>query len=273
MYRLLIIDNDADSCESIKNLLDWSVYGFSAVMTASSYVEAVNKALDLNPHVALISIRLGDHWGYELAEHLRSVGLKMSFCMLSDVNDPDYICRSMRAGANDFLLKPLNVQELKAFLNRILVYDLNGTLPDGSTVKNEIDPVLKVEYAKLSKITNKIILIIQSDYHSPQTLVDIAESFNMSSKYIGRVFLKDTGIRFTEYLMAYRMLEARKLIVNTQEKISVIANMVGYVQLNNFYTHFKNYFGVSPSSLRNFETTPESAEHNAVTGGNHENDI
>ena len=28
-------------------------------------------------------------------------------------------------------------------------------------------------------------------------------------------------------------------------------------QLNNFYIHFRNYFGVSPSSLRNFETMTE----------------
>ena len=80
----------------------------------------------------------------------------------------------------------------------------------------------------------------------------------MSSKYIGRVFLRDTGLRFTEYLMAYRMLEARRLIVGTQEKISVIAGMVGYTQLNNFYIHFKNYFNASPSSLRHFDTEESS---------------
>ena len=42
------------------------------------------------------------------------------------------------------------------------------------------------------------------------------------------------------------MIQARKLIENTQEKISVIANMVGYSQLNNFYVHFKNYYNISP---------------------------
>lgn len=64
--------------------------------------------------------------------------------------------------------------------------------------------------------------------------------------------------------MAYRMLEARKLILSTQEKISVIANMVGYVQQNNFYTHFRNYFGVSPSALRNFEAPQDTDEINAI---------
>ena len=124
--------------------------------------------------------------------------------------------------------------------------------------------MLHVPYTTLSRITNKIILVVKSSYRTPQTLTGIADSFHMSSKYLGRIFLKDTGIKFSEYLMAYRMLEARKLILSTQEKISVIANMVGYVQQNNFYTHFRNYFGVSPSALRNFEAPQDTDEINAI---------
>ena len=60
--------------------------------------------------------------------------------------------------------------------------------------------------------------------------------------------------------MAYRMLEAKRLIVNTREKISVIAGMVGYSQLNNFYTQFRDYFGVSPSSLRQFDDIQNQAK-------------
>lgn len=85
--------------------------------------------------------------------------------------------------------------------------------------------------------------------------------------------MKDTGIKFSEYLTAYRMIQARRLIENTQEKISVIANMVGYSQLNNFYVHFKNYYNISPSTLRNFSASvptaaaqlpePPSSEQNA----------
>lgn len=259
MYRLLIADDNADSRERTRTLLDWSAYGISTITTAASYVEAVDKAMDLKPHVAMVSIQLGDHMGYELVEHLHSIGLKTIFCMVADSDSRELIRESMRSGARDYLLRPLETKEVQAFLERAVVNQLNGTLPETGTVKNEVDPVLGVEYSTLSKITNKIILVVRGDYRSTLTLAAIADELNMSSKYIGRIFLKDTGMKFSEYLMSYRMLEAKKLIVNTQEKISVIAYMVGYVQLNNFYTHFKNYFGVSPCALRNYESTPESA--------------
>ena len=259
MYRLLIID-DPQGCENAKALLNWADYGFTVVMTAHSYVEGVNLALDLHPHLTLLGTSLGAYRGYELADHLRSIGLKSVFALMSEERDPERIIEAMRSGARDFLRKPLEEAELRNFVERVVVNELGGSLPRMDQIRQDIDPVLKVPYADLSKITNKIIMVVKSSYRHPQTLTAIAESMHMSGKYIGRIFLRDTGIKFSEYLMAYRMLEARKLIVNTQEKISVIAGMVGYVQLNNFYIHFRNYFGVSPSALRNFETAAEPAE-------------
>lgn len=263
MYRLLIVD-DPEGCEAVQNALNWSDYGFTVVMTAHSYIEAINLALDLHPHVALISADLGSCQGYELADHLHSIGLRMVFAMMSGQKDSDEIIRAVRAGARDFLLKPLDEGALRDFAERVVVNELGGKLPQGENGGQDIDPVLHVPYTSLSKITNKIIMIVRTNYRLPQTLTGIAESMHMSGKYIGRIFLKDTGIKFSEYLMAYRMLEARKLIVSTQEKISVIAGMVGYVQLNNFYIHFRNYFGVSPSALRNFETAPETVPEEAL---------
>ena len=116
-----------------------------------------------------------------------------------------------------------------------------------------MDPVLRTEYGKLSRITNKIILIVKSNYRRGLSLTSIAEMLNMSSKYIGRVFLQDTGMKFSAYLTAYRMIQAKRLIENSQEKISVVASMVGYSQLNNFYVHFKNYFHISPGALRVYD--------------------
>lgn len=270
MYRLLIVDETMEQCEATKALLRWGVYGISSVITATSYVEAVDKAMDLNPHVVLVNVRLGNHQGWELVEHLRSIGLKAAYCMLSDDNAPDLIRESMRSGAQDFLLRPLQSREMRAFLERNLACCPKNKSGSASE-DDEVDPVLGVAYSSLSKITNKIILVVRSNYRSPQTLISIAENLNMSSKYIGRVFLKDTGIKFSEYLMAYRMLEAKRLIVSSQEKISAIAGMVGYVQLNNFYIHFKNYFGVSPSALRNFNFPQASAE--LPSGETHERPI
>lgn len=271
MYRLLIVDSKKSVCDSLKKLPLWQRYGFTGIATAASYAEAASRAVDLPPHVALVDVKLGEQWGYDLVAHLRLLGLSTVFCMLSDFDDPRYMRKSMQAGAQDYLLKPVNQRELQAFLERAIVTELGGTLPGSRAPWEKTDPVLHVEYQKLSKITNKIILYTRNNYRSSLSLTAIAEVFKMSSKYIGRIFLRDTGMKFSEYLMAYRMMEARQRIINTQDKISVIANAVGYSQLNNFYIHFKKYFGVSPGALR-LSDPPDGgtpAESNLPQGGPH----
>ena len=255
IYRLLIADQNENTRETIRYLLDWTRYDVSSILTAGSYGEAVNRAVDFQPHIALIDVDFGEHRGYELAEYLRSTGANTVFCMMSVREDFYSLRESMRAGARDYLLKPINVKELRDFLKRAILQDLHGVLPEYTASTSMEDPVLRVEYSQLSRITNKIILIVKSNYRRGMSLTSIANTLNMSSKYIGRVFLQDTGIKFSEYLTAYRMIQARRLIESTREKISVVASMVGYSQLNNFYVHFKNYYHISPTALREFDET------------------
>lgn len=250
MYRLLIIHEDPTVCFELLRMLDWRRYGFSSTASADTYDEAVRKALDLPPHVVLVGVRLGSCFGYDLVSQLRRQGVKTVFAMIADEEDADAMRKSMQAGARDFLVQPVDAKELRAFVERTVVGELGGQLPHRGSTSDKVDPVLNVEYQSMSKITNKMILYTRNHYRSPLSLVGMAEVFKMSSKYMGRVFLRDTGLKYSEYLMVYRMQEARKLVVGTQNKISVIANMVGYSQLNNFYIHFKRYFGVSPGDLR-----------------------
>lgn len=247
MYRLLIIDDPA-GCENAVNLINWADYGFGVPMTARSDIEGISLALDWKPHLILLGN--GGHRGCELVHQLRAAGLRSCFALMSAERDPERIIEAMRAGARDFLRKPLEEGELRGFAERMVTEELGGQWMGQKPAEPELDPVLHVPCSALSRITNKIIMNVRTNYRQSQTLTVMAEQMHMSSKYIGRVFLRDTGIRFSEYLTAYRMLEARKLIVNTREKISVIAGMVGYVRLNHFYIHFRNHFGISPGALR-----------------------
>ncbi len=250
MYRLLIVDDEKDICENIKLLLDWSRFNIGAVYTATSFERAVDIALDVKPDLVLVDVNLGGHLGYELIARLREMGLTASFCMISGYDDFFYVQRSMKAGARDYLLKPINTRDLETYLTKAIVSELGGTLPEQKQSAAQIDEVSNRPYHDFSNITNKVILIIKNDCGANLSLAVIGDMFNMSSKYIGRVFLKDTGLKFTEYLMVYRMYTAKRLIETTQERISDIVVKVGYSQPNNFYVHFNRLFGYSPNVLR-----------------------
>ncbi len=254
MYRLLIADGDGGARAALRSLLPWRAYGFETVAEADSYAAAVDRALDIRPDAALVALRLGERSGLELIRRLTEAGLGTAFCVLADSAEAGDMLRAMRAGARDYLLTPADPEEVRAFLERVLP-GCTGGAPDASLGADEI---LGTDPARFSALTRKMLLLAGSDMPAaPVTLTAIAQSLHMNGKYLGRVFLRDTGMRFSRYVTACRMERARRLIAGTSEKISVIARTVGYSQPNRFYVHFKSYFGVSPGQLRAFAPSAE----------------
>lgn len=258
MYKLLIVDDEPYILEGIKRLIPWEEYGFTRIETAQNYHEAVEKAVELHPQLALIDIRIGETRGYEIIQHLRSLSLPTAYVMISGYDTFEYARQSLLAGAKDYLLKPINRTELENVVKRIVVETLHGSLPDLKANQATIDPVLAVDCSKFSNLTNKILLIVKGEYYKNLTLKSIADMFKMNSTYLGQIFIKETGMRFSEYLMVYRLLLAKQRIETSSDKISAVAMHVGYANLSYFYTHFRDYFGYSPSSLRTNEDTAES---------------
>lgn len=255
MYSLLIVDDETHIIEGVKAMMDWKHYKITRIFDATNFHDAVEKAMELQPDIAIVDIRIEESWGYDLVNTLKQIGLKTSFIMMSGYDNFKYIHESLLAGAKDYLLKPINYAELDRITKRIIVEDLGGEIDSVPVNEKNIDPIIKKEYREISKLTNRVLIMIHSEYDKNINLLTVADIFKMNSRYIGQVFLSETKMKFSEYLLAYRMYMARTLIENSDAKISYIAHRVGYTNTSYFYQHFKSYYQLSPSDLRQQNNT------------------
>ncbi|HEX2925887.1 MAG TPA: response regulator [Ruminiclostridium sp.] len=250
MYRLLIVDDEPYIIDGVKKLIDWNSYGFSRIESACNYHEAVEKALELKPDVALFDVCIDDTRGYDIIEKLNVLNLPTRYVMMSGFDEFEFVRKSFLRGVKDYLLKPIDQVKLQEIIVRIIIEDLKGSI-EGNTGKDKnVDPILKTEYSALSNLTNKVLLLVKGEYNKNINLKVVADKFKMNSTYLGQIFIKETGMKFSEYLMRYRLTIAKERIETTSEKVSSIAYGVGYLNLNYFYIQFKEYFGFSPTSLR-----------------------
>ncbi len=250
MYKLLIVDDEPQILEGMKYTLDWAKYGVGQIETALTYQEAVEKAVKTNPDIGLFDVCIGDKRGYDIINELNALHLKTIYVMISGFSEFDYVQKAMRCGARDYILKPVQREKLQPIIEGIIVQDLHGTLGNVNRNDKEIDPVLCVRYDSLSNLTNRILVMVKAEYNQNINLKTVADKFKMNSTYLGQIFLKETCLKFSEYLMVYRLLRARELIISTDEKIACIACSVGFSNPNYFYTRFHDYFNLSPMDLR-----------------------
>lgn len=253
MYKLLIVDDEPLILDGIKRTLNWETLGFGQIETSETYEGALTKAVEFLPDLAIFDVCIGKERGYNAIRKLKEIHLPTTYIMMSGYGEFEYALEAIQCGARDYLLKPVERAKLQALVERVIVEDLNGTLKGMNLEHRDVDPVLGVRYDTLSKLTNRILLMVKAEYDQNLNLKTVANRFRMNGTYLGQLFLKETQMKFSEYLMNYRMLRARDRILTTDEKISTIAHSVGYANLNYFYTHFQAYFSKSPSDLRRKE--------------------
>lgn len=79
---------------------------------------------------------------------------------------------------------------------------------------------------------------------------EIAASIGIDRSYLSNIFKTTLNISPQEYLLHLRIDRAADLLKNTKDKISVIANEVGYSDPLTFTKMFKRAKGLSPSEWR-----------------------
>ncbi|MGN1381201.1 MAG: helix-turn-helix domain-containing protein, partial [Eubacterium sp.] len=72
----------------------------------------------------------------------------------------------------------------------------------------------------------------------------------LSEDYFSRVFRKETGYGYKEFLIRQKIEYARKLLEETDMPVTIIASKVGYGNFNQFTQIFRKYTGETPSGLR-----------------------
>lgn len=92
---------------------------------------------------------------------------------------------------------------------------------------------------------------MQRNYADPITLSDVARHCSVSCEHLSRMFKKNTGFGFSEYLTLYRLKQAEALLLDRpDEPISRVAYACGFNDSNYFASRFKKIYGISPTKLR-----------------------
>lgn len=117
----------------------------------------------------------------------------------------------------------------------------NRQLEQGKTFK------LKSEH---NELLTPAIKYMDENFHKEITLKDMANMCFITPGYFSKIFYKETGEKFSDYLTRIRIERAKELLKTTDKTIQEIAMEVGYNDAGYFTRRFKSHKGTTPGHYR-----------------------
>lgn len=100
----------------------------------------------------------------------------------------------------------------------------------------------------------EVIRYLEKNMDRMVTRREAAKYIFLNEDYFSRMFRKEIGMGFKEYLLKMKMDYAGKLLENTTIPVTLIASKVGYENFTNFSQMFRKVMGVTPTEYRKMHT-------------------
>lgn len=231
--RVLIADDEPLILNGLAKIIGEAAPLGTEIYKANDAYEALALMRDHLPDVTVTDLHMPEQDGFELIDNARDQGLCDRFIIVTGYDEFDYVRKALRTGVVDYLLKPIDRKEIAALLSQI-----DRELPSAAD-------------SECSGHAKRILAYTKTHYMNDLSLDHLAQLMNLHPGYISSLFKKVTGDTFVNYLNAYRIKEAGKLLKQQRQlSVSEIGKQVGFESKHYFTKVFKKYTGMTPGAFR-----------------------
>ncbi len=116
MLHALIVEDELNSQELLKEIIESYCEGVKVVATAQGVAEALEKIKEHKPQLLLLDIELSDGDGFQVLEQVEDMDFDVIFTTAYD----QYAIKAFKFAATDYILKPVDIEELQEAVKRIV---------------------------------------------------------------------------------------------------------------------------------------------------------
>jgi len=122
----LIVEDEKNSQALLKDLIEQYCQPLKVIAIAGSVKEALAKIEEKQPQIVFLDIELPDGDGFQILEQIEKPDFEVIFTTAYD----QYAMRAFKFSATDYLLKPVDIEELQEAVNRAIKKVEDDSSPD-----------------------------------------------------------------------------------------------------------------------------------------------
>ncbi|MFA5117736.1 MAG: response regulator [Candidatus Omnitrophota bacterium] len=230
--KILIVDDDAEFRSELKDYLD--DYEVVEASGGSEALQLLKKAHQVG--LVILDVMMPGLSGMDVLREIKNADPDISIVILTGYSSKDVAIEALKAHADDYIEKPLDIHKIKEIVDRLLENKLEASGIDTKSIKGKIE--------KIKRFTER-------NCYKKISLRHVAEEVCLSPKYLSRIFKQVTGRSFSEYRLGLKMEKAKHLLLDTGYNINQIADKLAYQNAESFIRIFSKNTGCTPADYRN----------------------
>ena len=251
MRKILVVDDEMFVRRGIVMETDWAAMDCAVVAEASNGEEALEAVHRYRPDLIISDIRMPRMDGIELLKTLRQEGNEVRVIFLTAYSEFEYAKQALRYFAFDYLLKPFEDGELEECVLRAKK-EIEEQRDDRKNQEQQTVLAAPEEQGDKSRYIREALNYIAEHYgDSDISIATVSAAVGISESHLSHLFKKETDYTVAAYITRYRMRAAMKLLEDCRNRVSEVAEQVGYRDITYFSSTFKKIVGMTPSEYQN----------------------
>jgi DNA-binding response OmpR family regulator len=243
---ILIIEDHADVRQYIKSILG-DAY---RILQAEDGSKGLKIATERQPDLIISDVMMPQMDGYEFCRHIKKdhQTSHIPIILLTARADQQDRLEGLETGADDYLTKPFDAQELRVRSRNLI--EQRRKLRE-RFVK---DPLVKPKEITVTssdeKFLSQLFELVEQDLSDPElNVTHLMKQLGLSHAGLHRKVKALTGVSPVELIRLIRLHHARELLEKHYGNVSEVAFEVGFNSLSFFSYCFNKRFGITPSTL------------------------
>lgn len=258
MLNIIIVEDEEIIRKGLVHTIPWDDFGCRVVGDAPDGLSGLELIRQQKPDLVLTDIIMPSLNGLEMLQRAREdVELTFDAIVLTSYTEFSYARKALQLGAADYLLKPVDEQELEKVVAKIRASRQRQT-----EVRQEEELILVdwSQYLNAQNLCNSYVsqtlYRIRDHYDEKLSIEALADEFAVSASYLSRKFKEATGHTFGELLSKYRIQKAIALLQQGTYRVYEVSDRTGFSDYKNFCVVFKKYMQCSPKEYRKEKFDP-----------------
>lgn len=261
MIRLLIADDEKLEREALAELVQRRFEREVVLEVAENGRKAADTAVLWGADLILMDIEMPGMSGLDAARAVLAQRPSCRVIFVTAYSLFQYAHEAVHLGACDYLLKPVDPDELEASVRRAMrqieterkLEELAAAQPQPEqteTEEEEEDAPEESENSQTALVMAHVRRYLEDNYMFDLSLDSVGEILHISPAYLSAQFKKYQKMNFLDCLTELRINAAKELLADPFRSSAEVASMVGYEDASYFARAFKKRTGMTPIQYR-----------------------